>query len=159
YFSFHPNFYPNMIAAKSADAKLGDVVTVYDKEGAPFGHAFFNPGGRVPLRIFQHGAEPLPADYFEQALREAVALRLDTLRLPETTDAFRVVNSDADRIPGLMVDKFADVLSVEITTAAVHQRIREWLPLLHELLDTKTEVIHFDENALRAESMRTPEEE
>lgn len=145
-----------MIAAASPDAKQGDVVTVYDKEGEPFGHAFYNPSARVPVRIFQHGREPLPADYFEQALREAVSLRVDTLRLPETTDAFRVVHSDADRIPGLMVDKFADVLSVEITTATVHQRIREWLPLLHELLGTKTEMIRFDENALRAESIRGP---
>jgi 23S rRNA (cytosine1962-C5)-methyltransferase len=156
YFSFHPNFYPNMVAAASPDAKQGDVVTVYDKEGAPFGHAFYNPSARVPLRVFLHSKEPLPENYFEQTLREAVALRLDTLRLPETTDAFRVIHSDADRIPGLMVDKFAEVLSVEITTAAVHQRIREWLPILHGLLGTKTEVIAFDENALRAESIRGP---
>ena len=50
-------------------------------------------------------------------------LRTETLRLPETTDAFRVVHSDADGIPGLMVDKFADVLSVEVTTLAAWQRI------------------------------------
>ena len=156
YFSFHPNFYPNMVSSASADARLGDIVTVYDKEGQPFGHGFFNPGGRVTLRVFQHGKEPLAADHFEKALREAVALRLEILRLPEQTDAFRVVHSDADRIPGLMVDKFGDVLSVEVTTAAAHQRLPQWLPLLHELLGTKSEVISFDENALKAESMRDP---
>ena len=45
---------------------------------------------------------------------EAVALRLETFRLPEQTDAFRVIHTDADRIPGLMVDKFGDVLSIDV---------------------------------------------
>lgn len=151
YFTFHPNVFPNMIAAASADAKRGDVVSVYDREGNPFGHGFFNPRAKVPLRIFTHGADPLDAAHFENAIRAAVSLRLDTLRLAEQTDAFRAIHSDGDGIPGLMVDKFGDVLAVELSNAAAHQRIAGWLPLLHELLGTKHAVIHFDENAARAE--------
>lgn len=151
YFSFHPNFYPNMIAASSAIT--GDVVTVMDKEGQPFGHGFFNPRARVPLRVFHHGAEPLEEGYLEQRIVNAIAMRTNLLRLPETTDAFRAVHSDADGIPGLMVDKFADVLSVEVSNAAVWQRIESWLPLMHEKLGTTQAVVHFDDNASRAESL------
>lgn len=151
YFTFHPNIFPNMIAAASRDAKRGDVVTVYDRDGQPFGHGFFNPRAKVPLRIFHHGAEPLEDTHFEKAIRAAVSLRLETLRLPETTDAFRVIHSDGDGIPGLMVDKFGDTLAVELSNAAAQEQVTGWLPLLHELLGTKRAVLHFDEAAARAE--------
>jgi 23S rRNA (cytosine1962-C5)-methyltransferase len=153
YFTFHPNVYPNMIAAASSKADLGDVVTVYDKEGNPFGHGFFNPDARVPLRLFQHGAKPLEPDHFEQALRQAASLRLEMLKLPEQTDAFRVVHSDADSIPGLMADKLGEVLAVEVSNIAAYQQLGSWLPILHGQLGTKHQVIHFDRNAMRAEDL------
>lgn len=153
YFTFHPNVFPNMIAAASPDAEKGSIVAVYDRTGQIFGHAFFNPDARVPLRIFSHSSDPLPADHFENAIRQAVTLRLGSLRLEEDTDAFRAVNSDGDGIPGLMVDKFGEVLAVEISTVAAMQRLDEWVPLLHILLGTKDAVYHFDANAARAEML------
>lgn len=151
YFTFHPNVFPNMIAAASPDAGRGDVVTVYDRDGQPFGHGFFSPDAKVPLRIFSHGGSPLEDRHFEQAIRAAVGLRVDTLRLPEQTDAFRVIHADGDGIPGLMVDKFGDTLAIELSNATAHRQVLGWLPLLHELLGTKQAVMHFDENAARAE--------
>src|SRR5688572_28634875 len=151
YFTFHPNIFPNMIAAASPDAKRGDVVTVYDREGQPFGQGFFNPGAKIPLRIFRHGAEPIDNEHFEQAIRAAVSLRLESLRLPDHTDAFRVIRSDGDGIPGLMVDKFGDALAIELSNACAMQRVGSWIPLLHELLGTKRAVMHFDESAARAD--------
>ena len=153
YYTFHPNVFPNMIAAASVDARAGDVVTVYDKEGRPFGHGMFNPYARIPLRIFQHGPEPLAEDHFAKAIRQAAEMRLNMLSLDEQTNAFRVIHADGDGIPGLVVDKYDDVLSIETTNAAAHQRVGEWLPMLHELLGTKRQVIRFDESAMRAESM------
>lgn len=151
YFTFHPNCFPNMIGAR--DAAAGDVVTVMDRDGNPFGHGFYNPGARVPLRVFHHGAEPLAVDHLEGMLASAVKLRTEMLRLPETTDAFRAVHSDADGVPGLMVDKFADVLSVEVNTLAAWQRIESWLPLLHGKLGTRRTVLSFDDRAAEAEGV------
>ena len=151
YFSFHPNIFPNMVAASSPAA--GDLVTVMDKEGRPFGHGFYNPHARVPLRIFRHGEAPLEDDYFERLIDDAIALRLKTLRLGETTDAFRVLHSDGDGIPGLVVDKFADILSVEVTTSAVWARLEKWLPRLHDQLGTKQAFVHFDDRAAKFENM------
>lgn len=153
YFSFHPNYYPNMIAATSKDLKRGEVVSVYSKDGEPFGHGFFNPDARIPLRIFLHGTKPLAEDYFEKALRQAVSLRVDMLRLPEQMDSFRVVHSDADSIPGLMVDKFGDILAIEISNAGAYQKVADWIPLLHSLLGTKEAVVHFDIGPIRAENL------
>ena len=151
YFSFHPNIFPNMIA--SAKARAGDVVTVMDKDGRRFGHGFYNPAARASLRVFSHSVEPLAEDHFEQSIAQALSLRLDTLRLPETTDAFRVIHSDGDRIPGLMVDKLGDVLSIEISTFGVWKRIEQWIPLLHARLGTKQAFVQFDQRAAAAENM------
>lgn len=142
-----------MIAATSPGVKPGDAVAVYDREGNPFGHGFFNPKARVPLRLFHHGPEPLAADPFPGLLRQAVDLRLHVLRLHEKTDAFRVVHADADRIPGLMADKLGDVLAVEISNTAALRRVGEWCALLHERLGTRQQIIHIDDHAIRAESL------
>lgn len=159
YFSFQPNVYPNMITSVSPEARRGEVVAVYDKTGKLFGHGFYNPGGRVPLRICQHGEQPLAEDHFQKVLREAVALRLEVLRLPETTDAFRVVHADADRVPGLMVDKLGDVLAIEVSNATALRRVGEWAGWLQEWLGTKHLVVHMDESARRAESLSEREVE
>jgi 23S rRNA (cytosine1962-C5)-methyltransferase len=49
-FSYHPTLYPAMIRSASPDARPGDLVQVYDKEGQPFGAGLYNPKARVPLR-------------------------------------------------------------------------------------------------------------
>ena len=48
YFSFHPSIFPNMVSGASADATDGDLVSVYDRQGEPFGAGFYNSRARVP---------------------------------------------------------------------------------------------------------------
>lgn len=158
YFTFSPNVFPRFVGATSGDIEAGAQVTVYDKEGNPFGHGFYNAGANIPLRIFSHAKEPLPADYFETLIRRACRLRTETLRLPETTDAFRVVHGDADGLNGLVVDKYGDVLSVEIFSLPVYQRIRNWLPIFHDALGTTRETVQLVKGFGSMENARGCEE-
>lgn len=144
YFSYHPTIYPAMIRAASEDASPGQIVTVYDKEGQPFGHGFYNPPARVPLRMIHHGPEHIDEDYLTLLIQRAIDLRLNTLKLPDTTDAFRVVHSDGDSLSGLVVDKFGDTLSIEVHSLGIYERLPNWLPLLHERLGTKRAVVDVD---------------
>ena len=96
------------------DIPAGKLVTLYDKQGQPFGSGLYNPKARVPSRAFHHGREAVGEEYFATLLDRAVDLRLNILRLPECTEAFRVVHSDGDGLSGLAVDRYADVLSVEV---------------------------------------------
>ena len=61
-------------ARVSPDAKAGDLVAVYDKHGQRVGAGLYNPRAKIPLRVVCHSAEPVGEDYFEAALRRAVAL-------------------------------------------------------------------------------------
>ncbi len=63
-------------------------------------------------------------------------LSCKVLRLPEKTDAFRIVNSDGDGLSGLVIDKYADVLSIEVHSVGILQRLKDWLPMLHQQLNT-----------------------
>lgn len=157
YFSFHPAVYPNMLRAVSPDAKAGDLVNVYDKEGQLFGSGFFNPNAKVPLRVLQHGDEVLTEEALDARVDAALDLRLKTLRLNETTDAWRVISSDGDGLSGLTVDRYADVLSIEVTTLGVWRRLSRWLPKLHAALGTKQHLIEVDPDIARIEGMRYSE--
>jgi len=152
-FSYHPTLYPAMIRDASPDAKPGDLVTIYDKEDRPFGAGLWNPKARVPLRAIYHGQDAFGEEDFLRLLDRAVELRLQVLRLPDFTDAFRVVHSDGDGLSGLIVDKFGDVLSVSTHSLGVYQRLPVWLKYLHEKLGTKRTVLDIDERAARLEGI------
>lgn len=152
-FNFSPTLYPAMLNAVSPDARAGDLVTVYDKDGNCFGAGLYNPKARVPLRVIHHGREPVGEDLFEKALRRAVQLRREWMKLDAVTDAYRVVNSDGDCLSGLMVDRYADVLSVEVHSLGVYQRLPAWLQLLHEALGTRREWVQVDERIARLEGI------
>ena len=154
YYSFHPAVFPNMVGATSGDAGPGDLVNVYDKEGRRFGAGFLNPKARVPLRVLHHGAEAFGEADLDARLLQAVRLRRQTLKLDADTDAYRVVHSDADGLSGLVVDRYADTLSIEVTTLGVWRRLRRWLPLLHAELGTTQHVIQTDPDIALMEGMR-----
>lgn len=151
YYSASPTLYPAMILGASPDAQPGALVTVYDKAGEPFGAGLYNPRARVPLRMVHYGGTPFGEDDLLRLLDRAVGLRLDQLRLPAVTEAFRVVNSDGDALSGLIVDVYGDVLSVSVHSLGVWQRLGRWLPHLRARLGTRHEVVEVEDHVARIE--------
>lgn len=144
YFTFQPAIFPRLLKEASPDARPGDLVAVYDKAGQRLGAGLYNPRAKIPLRVVAHGAEPLSESYFEGALRRAVQLRRELLKLDETTEAYRLVNSDGDGMSGLIIDRYGDTLLCELTSLGMAQRLPRWLPLLHELAGTKFARVQVD---------------
>lgn len=152
-FSYSPTLYPAMVKGASADAKPGSLVAVYDKNGTHFGTGLYNPKARVPLRVLQHGHEPQGEELLTTLLDRALDLRLRTLDLPAQTDAFRAIHSDGDNLSGLIVDRYADVLSVECHSLGMFQRLPAWLPHLHERLGTQRLMLDVDPQIARIEGI------
>ncbi len=142
-----------MIGDVSRDARPGDLVQVLGKEGTPFGWGLWNPRSRMPLRIVSHSLDEIDESFFEKAIHRAAELRCDILKVDSGTDSFRAIHGDADFLPGMVADKFADVLSIEITNLAAWQRLPRWLPLLHECFGTKRVVVSVDEELARIEGI------
>ncbi len=137
----------------SRDARPGDLVEVIGKEGTRFGWGLWNPRSRMPLRIVSHSLEEIDETFFEDAIRRAAKLRREVFKLDAETDSYRAIHGDADFLPGLVADKFADVLSVEITNLAAWQRLPNWLPLLHDSFGTKRVIVSVDPNLANIESI------
>ncbi len=103
---------------RPARLEPGATVLVRDRRGRPVGRGFYNPRAEVAVRIVtEDPAEALDRAFVERRVREAQRLRTDVLRVPETTDAFRLVNSEGDGLSGLVVDRYADWLVAEVFSA------------------------------------------
>jgi len=143
-FTFHPTIYKSMIGRVSTDAKAGDLVTVYDRKGEVFGSGLYNGRARVPLRVYRHGEAAFDESDFLAALDRAIALRRETQKLDAITQAYRVVHSDGDGLSGLVVDKLGDVLSIQVHSYGVYQRLPDWIPHLKERLEATQIVVEVD---------------
>jgi len=144
YFTFQPAIFPRLLGQVSPDAKPGDFVNVYDKNGNLAGGGLYNPRAKMVLRVVSHSLEPVNESYFEQAIRRAVQLRREIFKLDETTDAYRLINSDGDGLSGLTIDRYGDTLLCEVYSLGIAQRLPKWLPLIHELAGTKFARVHVD---------------
>lgn len=153
YWSFAPAVFPNMISAVSEAAQPGGLIRVYDKEGGVFGHGLYNPKAKVPLRVIHHGKDEIDESYLDTAVERALELRTRVFALAKKTEAFRVIHSDADGLSGLIIDKYADALVVDIHSLGIFQRINRWLPRIHEVLGTSAETIRVDPEIARIEGI------
>lgn len=154
YYSSQPTLYPAMIAGASPDAKAGDLVAVFDRDGRRFGTGLWNPKARVPLRVLHYGEDAPGEELFDTLLQRALDLRTGLLALDADTDAYRVIHSDGDSFSGLVVDRFGDTLSVEVHSLGIFQRLGKILPQLHARLGTKRQVIAVDDFVARVEGIR-----
>ena len=144
YFTFQPAVFPRLLGQVSPDARPGDWVNVYDKDGNLTGGGLFNPRAKIPLRVICHSSEPVTEAYFEEAIRRAVQLRRSILKLDAVSDAYRLINSDGDGLSGLTIDRYGEVLMCEVYSLGIAQRLPRWLPLLHELAGTRYARVHVD---------------
>ena len=153
YQTFHPSIWPKMVGEVSRDAKPGDLVEVFGKQGTRFGWGLCNPKARMPLRIVSHSMEDLDETFFEKAILRAGQLRREVLKLDAETECYRCVHGDADFLPGMVADKFGDALSIEITALGAWMRLEKWLPLMHEVFGTKRVVVQVDSDLAKIEGI------
>lgn len=110
-----------MIDAADPAAKPGDVVNIYDKDGGLFGRGLFNPRSQIAVRVLSAGDAAIDDEFWRQRLRAAIELRR-TLRIEESTDAYRLVHAEGDGLSGLVVERYADVLAFELFSLGIVQR-------------------------------------
>lgn len=94
----------------------GSLVRVLDLRGKFLGTALYSSSSQIAIRMISHGSvADLPALVAER-IRAAIAYRKE---LVSNTDAYRIIFSEADFLPGLIVDRYNDVLCLQILTQAM----------------------------------------
>lgn len=113
--SGHPWVFSNELDCDVAALPPGGIVTLTTANGKFIGHGYANPKSLIAIRLLSRNrsANVQTASFFASRFRYAVALRE---RLYPGRTAYRLVNAEADGLPGLIIDRFNDVLSVQITT-------------------------------------------
>jgi len=98
------------------DVPPGGLVRVFDLRGKFLGTALYSSSSQIAIRMISHGSvADLPALVAER-IRDAIAYRKE---LVSNTDAYRIVFSEGDFLPGLIVDRYNDVLCLQILTQAM----------------------------------------
>jgi len=123
----------------------GDLVRAVDREGRHLGYGLWNPRSQISLRILSREDEPPGRAFWDHKIARAVDLRVKTLGLEEGTNAYRVLHAEGDGLTGLIADRFDDVLSVEVFSLGMYQRIGPIVELCAGRLGTRHFRVHVDE--------------
>ena len=102
--------FDNEIDRIDGDFTNGDIVEVRDFDGYPMGRGFINTVSKITVRMLTRDSEQIiDEDFIEKRVRNAWQYRKDTV----DTSSCRVIFGEADFLPGLVIDKYEDVLVVE----------------------------------------------
>ncbi len=123
--SSHPWVFQKMVEKPAIRIPPGSVVDVIDRDGQWAGRGFYNAHSRITLRVLTTDpAEAIDEAFFARRIARAVALRRDWLGLDAVTNAYRLIHSEGDELSGLVVDRFGDVIVLELFAAGTY-RFRE----------------------------------
>jgi 23S rRNA (cytosine1962-C5)-methyltransferase len=94
----------------------GSLVAVSDQRGKPFGTALYSSSSQIAIRMISNEAVSDFPSLLRRRIADAIAYREKVVR---DTDAYRLIFSEADFLPGLIVDRYNDILSLQILTQAM----------------------------------------
>ena len=150
--SGHPWVYSNEVRMDAATKALpaGSLVTLKAAEGRAIGVATFNPHTLVSARLLDRDAgRRIDADFFIDRLERAVALRRRLYAAPY----YRLIHAEADGLPGIVADRFGDVLVCQINTAGMAALEEDWLAACSTALAPSAIVLRNDSPARGMEGL------
>lgn len=130
----------------------GEILPVKSAGGDFLGHAYFNHRTSIAGRMVGFGKRP-PEECLKESLDLALALRR-RLFDPAKTDAMRLVNAEGDALPGLIVDRYGDVLVVQAATAGMEKLKPFFLDLLSAALKPRAILEKSDLPSRREEGLK-----
>lgn len=122
----HPWVYAQAALRIEGGAVAGEELAVVDPRGNFLGKGFYSPASAIPVRILSRDPnQKLDAAFFEDRIRQAEDMRRGLGVASDRTDGYRVVHAEGDGLPGLIVDRFRDAISVQFATKGL--KLREGL--------------------------------
>lgn len=115
----HPWVYPSEIETIEGDPQGGDIIHIVNHAGHFLAQGFYNPRSQLTIRVVSYSEAEVDETLFSDKIKQAWQRR--QWLLPEITSC-RVVHGEADFLPGLIVDKYEDVLVVQILSLGMEVR-------------------------------------
>jgi 23S rRNA (cytosine1962-C5)-methyltransferase len=144
----HPWVFANEVEALLPASHDGEAVECRDRRGRFLGTGIYNSRSQIVFRRFSRERVALDGAFFRTAFQHALARRSAAGSGPASAQVRRLVWSESDDLPGVVVDQFDETLVVQIQTLAMEQRIALLEDALQELL-RPAEIIYRNDATIR----------
>ena len=128
--------------------EAGELVEVVDEKDRFLAVGYINPASTIAVRVLSFKNVPINRAFFKTRILRAAARRVD---IP--SDACRLIHSEADFLPGLVVDRYGDYLSVQFTTAGMMRFYETILDILVEVIEPAGMIVRGEEYAFKKEGL------
>ncbi|MBI3313585.1 MAG: class I SAM-dependent rRNA methyltransferase [Candidatus Omnitrophica bacterium] len=125
----HPWVFSGAIDQIEDGFQAGDLVKVYSNREKFLGIGYLNPRSQIAIRMLTFDDVKIDEGFFEKRIQNA--LRLRTSFLPSKTNAYRVIHSEGDFLPGLIADRYNDYLVLQFLTAGMDH----WKPVFVKIFE------------------------
>lgn len=130
-FSSHPWIYKNHIASVESGIEPGNIVTINTRDNIFLGIGYYNPKSLIAARMLSNEEEPIDFNFFKERILKALQKR-EAFR--KITNAYRVVSSEADGLPGLVIDLYNNTAVFQVNTLGMDR-------FKNEIIDSICEII------------------
>ena len=137
----HVWLYAGSIVRLTKEAKDGDLVQVRDHRQRFIGTGLYNSKSKITVRMISAERVAVDQAFFEERINDALAVRKK--HMPNAT-SFRVVNSESDFLSGVIIDKYEDVLVLQISSLAMDQRKNDIVAALKKIFSPRAIVERSD---------------
>ncbi len=146
----HPWIYQTDVEETEGASEKGSVVDLYGALRRFLGRGYINADSQIVVRLLTREAESINADFFRRRIAAAIACRQ---RLAIRSTGIRVVHAEADALPGLVIDRYEDIVVVQILTAGMDRLQGVLVPVTQELLSPRETFARNDASARLLESL------
>ncbi len=147
---FYPSVYREEVSEVAPSVNDGDLVAVLDTKGKWLAWGTYSSKSHIAIRVLSTTDERIDTEFFVRRFQQAAALRQ---HLVSVTNAYRVVYGEADFLPGLIVDKYADTVVVQVRTRGMERLRPLWFDALLAVLQPQSVYERSDMEGRREEGL------
>ena len=126
--------FSNEIGKIEGEMQAGDIVEIRNHAGKSLGIGFYNPHSLIAFRLLSRQHEEIDFQFFRKRIESALALRR---KLYPNSETFRLVHGEGDFLPGLIIDKYNDHISIQTFSYGMDRRLTLICDVLESILQPK----------------------
>ena len=150
----HPWIFSGAVQRIEGDPGSGETIEVRASTGASLGWAAYSPASQIVARVWDFNETTcIDADFFRGRLQRAVEMRDAVLR-PAAAHAVRLVHGESDGLPGILVDRYASTVVMQLSSAGGYRWRDTLVELLAEITKAQTIVERSDSEVLQLEGLQ-----
>lgn len=142
--------YSNELEKIDKTLPIGCLVDVINSKDEFVGTGFYNPNSLITVRLLTRKKEPIDREFFARRLKTARDVRE---KLCSNRTAYRLVHSESDFLPGLVIDKYNDSFSIQLNSAGIENYLDIITNLLIKDFNAKNIILRNDTTARELEGL------